>query len=616
MSRTRPFSIFLLKQGYDATNSLKEEHSLNEVQNAANLPAGAQLYILDTPPVEPWWRDYFGVRASLRHSTKGALVFISVGDRNFALSFGHVFHNLKDNSYEYDFGLRVTLNSLDPRKLKSADIIDPGSARRKRTQVPAASDLTLLDFDSNAEIVRSLTGKVKEEFSELFKSATGSASLKVGLKVTPDRLVEICATLLDLYSREDFLENFPSIGKLSPERDPDIINNLNEQLLERVKARSDDLSLAIPDIIDYRDNICCRFQGKGGIAEVYTDVSLDAFYDYLGDDYNFEDLTIEKIKGFSIALCDPEGRVSKAYSIYNSLLLDIVDQDQVFHICEGGWYRADLDYVRTLKGYIDERCEPTNLIDYSHDKIIDGVSYYSEERYNEAIPQWQSRFLCLDQTDIAPDGFTQIEPCDLYCVEDGSTLGILYHLKISTRSSQLSHLFNQGVNSAELLILEQACRDKMKELLGDKIGNNNLRRYQNPIDDKNFKVVFGVITRKPAAEMSDNLPLFSKISLMRSLKSLELMQIPAALTYINDTSPPKEKYSTYAQVCVQITENNGGKKEVLVMANQSLPEGTKIGGCCAAIRDSAVGKKFKVYFSFNKNNNPYSNHSWAYEEIN
>ncbi|WP_223547913.1 DUF6119 family protein [Pseudomonas sp. A-B-19] len=613
-TKTRPFSIFLLKQGYDASNSLKEENSLSEAVVSSKLPEDASLFILDNPSRNPWWKDYFEIAQPLLQASKGALVFLPVQDRCFVLSFGHVFHSLKDNCYEYDFGLRVTLNSLDPNKLKSADVMDPGASRRKRTQVPAATDLTFLDFDSNAEIIRSLTGAVKEEFVELFKSATGSASLKVGLKIDPSELVGICESLLDLYSSEEYLVTFPNVGKITPEKDPDVVRVLDAQLLQKFIERSDDLSLSIPDIIDYRDNTCCRFQGRGGIADVYTDVSLEAFYEYLGDDYELGELSIERLKSFSIALCDAEGNISRAYSVYNCFLLDIVEPDKVFHICEGGWYRVDVGYIRELKNYLDAKCEDTDLVEYDHDVVLNGINHYSEENYNASVAQSLDRFICLDQTNMSPVGSSQIEPCDLYSVSVAEVAN-LYHIKISTRSSQLSHLFNQGVNSAELLILEAVCRDALKELIVDRIGSNDEREYCDPVDAKKLKVVYGVITRKNPAELSDNLPLFSKISLMRCFKSLELMQIPAALIYIPDVSPPKEKYSSYPTVIVEVFDRAKGKKEVCVVAGQALAAGAKLAGCCAVIKNSVAGSRFKVFYSFGKLGRAYTNHNWHYEVV-
>ena len=118
-TKTRPFSIFLLKKGYDTSNSLKDNNSLSKAVAAKKLPKHSTLFVLDNPPRDPWWKNYFDIEQPLPQASKGALVFIPVKDRCFALSFGHVFHNLLDNCYEYDFGLRVTLNSLDPNKLKS-----------------------------------------------------------------------------------------------------------------------------------------------------------------------------------------------------------------------------------------------------------------------------------------------------------------------------------------------------------------------------------------------------------------------------------------------------------------------------------------------------------------
>lgn len=190
--KTKNFSIYLLKDGFDHTNALKENEKTGKDQleeaTAKNLPEGAKLFLLDSRPKEPWWRSYFDVEKKLEQATKGALVFLKVKDRNFAISFGHVYHHLNDYAYEYDFGLRVTLNSLDPKELKSADMVSPGTARRKRTQAAISTDLTFLDFDGNSEIIRSLTGKVKEEYRSIFKNATGSTSLKVGIKTKPNRL--------------------------------------------------------------------------------------------------------------------------------------------------------------------------------------------------------------------------------------------------------------------------------------------------------------------------------------------------------------------------------------------------------------------------------------------
>lgn len=612
--KTRSFSIFLLKAGYNAQNSLKPDHQLLDDFQAQNLPQGASLFISDRFKTTPWWVNYFSIGGNLEQESKGALIFLPVRDRCFALTFGHIYHNLRDVSYEYDFGLKVTLNSLEPKELKSADIVDPGASRRKRMQVPVMSDLTYLDFDSNSEILKSLTGKVKPQYIELFKNATGSTNLKVGLKLEPDELIVLCEQLLDLYASNEYLESFPNIQKIVPEKDPLKIEKLDTSLLEAFINKSDELSLSIPDIVDYSDNIYCVFKGRKGISPIYTDISLDEFYDYLGEiDLNTFD--IEKIKSFSLNLCNEEGITTKAYNIYRSFIYDIPFDDEgvVYHLCEGEWYKVDQDYLAILKDYIDQRCENTSLPPYNHDNIAANKRSYSEENYNEDVARNSLTRICLDQTDISPDGYTQIEPCDIISY-NGNTC-IFHHIKISSRSSQLSHLFNQGVNSMELLILEGHSRDKLKILIEEKIQHRDLDSFKRVIDGNDYKVEFGIITKKPAMSKSDNLPLFSKISLMRSLRALSLCRTEGVVSFIQDISPPKESYSKYPRITVVVSLDANGKNEVVVDNNQIFPQGKKVMRCSQEITNSAIGSKYMLYVKASENGDLSTSHAWESEPI-
>lgn len=202
MGKSRPFSIYLLKQGCGPTDSLKEDHKLDSAVAATKLPEGAQLYVLDAPETDVWWTGYFGVKATIQQASKGALVFLPIEHRWFALSFGRVYQKLRDDCYEHDFGLRVTLNCVDPKKLRSTDTLQPGDARRQRTQAPIESDLTFFDFDRDSSVLRSLTGKAREQYKSLFKDATGASSLSIKSSATPKELTNLCGDLLGLYDSE------------------------------------------------------------------------------------------------------------------------------------------------------------------------------------------------------------------------------------------------------------------------------------------------------------------------------------------------------------------------------------------------------------------------------
>lgn len=526
MNKSHSFSIYLLKQGYDASNALKEGHNLKNLVDASNLPLNASLFVLNNPSREPWWKGYFGINITLTQASQGALIFIPVGGRCFVLSFGHVFHNLNESSYEYDFGLRVTLNSVDPNKLKSTDILEPGAARRQRTQVPVDSDLTYFDFDHDSSILKSLTGKIKEEHKELFKHATGASNLVLSTAVGPDGLIALCEKLLVLYESDTFKTIFPDIQNIVPVRDPSLIAKLNEKLLEAFRNKSENLYLTVPELISYQANVWASFSGSGA-SLIYDDVYLDRYYDYLEQNGKSNEIGIDNLKNHWLLLTDAEGTPYEHYSLFKCLIFDTsLDQSsEVYHLCEGNWYKVETKYVTKLKGFLDPLCIDLMLPDYNHK---------SESDYNNAVANEIAMFICLDKTNISPEGQTQIEPCDLYTV--AKEYAVFYHIKVSTMSAQLSHLFNQGTNSIELLKLDHQALENLKQLIQKKVEEGMLNTFIAPFDDKKYHIIFGIVTHKDKSKKSDNLPLFSRITLNRTMKELQLMDVQANFGFVSSIS--------------------------------------------------------------------------------
>jgi uncharacterized protein (TIGR04141 family) len=140
--------------------------------------------------------------------------------------------------------------------------------------------------------------------------------------------------------------------------------------------------------------------------------------------------------------------------------------------------------------------------------------------------------ICLDQENISPAGETQIEPCDLYSVAAGAA--IFQHVKVSTLSSQLSHLFNQGTNAIELIKLEAEAVEKLKKLIEAAAGPAKTASLVAPLDEQKYEVIFAVVTHKDKSGKSGNLPLFSRISLMRSMKALQLMSVKGGYGFVPD----------------------------------------------------------------------------------
>ena len=530
MAKSHPFSIYLLKSQFDAASSIEEDdNDLVEITTATQLPPHSRLFVSDNINGQPWWKSYFGVprgEKELPLTSKGGLLFTSHSERCFAMTFGRTHHKIKDEAIEYDFGLRVTLNCVDPERLNSTDTHDPGTARRQRTQIPNAADLTFFDFDYDSNVLKSLTGKVKPKFEHLFRNATGSHSFKFSTKKTADELYEILTALWQLYLSEDYLETFPNIRNISPVNDPQIVQNLNEQLLDGLIRQDENLYLTIPDSIDYGGQLKTKFSGFRG-NKTYEEVYLQNYYNYLNErNKNIDSLTIDDLKSNKVLQLDENDNVKSKHSLFKCLVYDTKlsgETAQTYHLSEGHWFKVEDEYVNQMRSYLDPLCNPTNLPDFAHS---------NEGEYNSAVAENMSaNFICLDRKNIAPAGVPAIEPCDLYFTSAHKVSFV--HVKRSTFSQQLSHLFNQGLNSAEVIRKSPVSREKLKELVEEACTTSD-KDFVVPAGSDRFDVRYAIITHKDPKNKSENLPFFSRISLMRTLKQLQSMGLDYGYEFIPD----------------------------------------------------------------------------------
>jgi uncharacterized protein (TIGR04141 family) len=217
------------------------------------------------------------------------------------------------------------------------------------------------------------------------------------------------------------------------------------------------------------------------------------------------------------------------YNIFKSFLFDCEVAGNTYHLCEGEWYFVQSTYVQKLQNSLDRTFLDTHIFLHECNEV-------QEDNYNLSIVAANGNVLCLDKKDISPQGQTAVEPCDLIAAIDNNLH--LIHVKVSTRSSSLSHLFNQGVNSIELLRMEDESRNKLKVLV------NNDPTLNDLIEKGAFSVTFGIITKKDRSHRSKNLPLFSRISLLRTVNTLKMMNIPCSIYYIYDNVNRKEINTT------------------------------------------------------------------------
>ncbi|MYD15235.1 MAG: hypothetical protein F4107_03145 [Gemmatimonadetes bacterium] len=533
MGSSHYFSIYLLKPAYNTSSALRDDHDLVPNVTADRLPQGASLYLSEKIPRQVWWKKYFGIDRDLKQAFKGALVFVPASERIFAFSFGRAYHSLKNASYEPDFGLRVTLNLVDANKIKNTDIVEPANARRRRTQVPVLSDLTIFDFDHDSSVLKSLAGKAKAAHEHLVRNVSGQDNLRISSDVEASNLPMLCEELLTYYESNDYENVFPGIRAISRVKDPFLIEQLEQKLVLGLRGSDPALLLGVPDFVDYARPFRIRYRGAGG-KFVRDDVALELYYEYLlTRNVSPESIDLEDLQRHKIELVDEDMRPGDRHSIGKALIYDThLEGDSAgYHLLEGVWYRVERDYMQVLQANIGDMFEDPELPPYTHE-------HEDEKDYNSKMEEEHCGALCLDGEDISPAGATQVEPCDFLCVEgtedDGEPDVAFVHVKRSTRSSGLSHLFSQGTGAMELLLSESDSVERLEALVAEREERLGGVRLRERLEERTVRVVFAVVTRKDPSRTWRNLPLFSRINLRRAKRQFQLMGVPVRIGYIRN----------------------------------------------------------------------------------
>ncbi len=142
-TRTKPLSLslYLIKQGANESALFRSTAGLGIHTVSYETQRLGKLYVRQSDEKRPTWTRLFMGRvtpdiSNVRSKSVSALWVIPVGTRLFAAAFGYGRMLLSPGSFEEDFGLKVTLNCVDPNKVHSID----------RTTLDTLHTSVLIDF--------------------------------------------------------------------------------------------------------------------------------------------------------------------------------------------------------------------------------------------------------------------------------------------------------------------------------------------------------------------------------------------------------------------------------------------------------------------------------------
>lgn len=526
--RKERLTIYLVRAGVDS------DELLVKVENAKppiDLEIGevtARLYIKREPPKpSPPWTKLFTLLPTVPDDAFGSTnsvgaVLVFRGERTFLLSFGHGFHLIKDESVERDFGLRVTLNSVEPGKLRSLDKASyDHNPLNFRTQSSRDLDIFDLDMDSETEMLYAVTGASKE--AAFGSHVTGRDALTIVVETDIRGLPPILALALSKY-QEKLPAAFEWVENINRVRDPEEQELLDLFLNDAlVTGSTTSVWLGEPEIVDWESQIGYSFDLRPKTPR-HLVLELDDLKNYLEE--KGVALTVDVLREQQIHVNNAEYQATKSWPAYRCLYAEIVVGQENFILRNATWYRIKESFVDTIDSYLKTLPSPSlSLPLYFHKR---------EEEYNTHVAEKDATFFVMDKKNVAIGGpYDKIEFCDL--IKDGTTL---IHVKFYRSSGTLSHLFAQGNVAAETFIRDEDFRVKLNSKLP------KCARLANPLqrpDAAKYKIVYAIATDKT---IPAQLPFFSKVTLKNAMRTLRALNYNVELTAI-PIDPVLPKTATY-----------------------------------------------------------------------
>ncbi|MGG7520844.1 TIGR04141 family sporadically distributed protein [bacterium BS0013] len=509
MAMKQRLSIFLVKKGIVDHNHILD---LDRMKRAIplDIPDTESFIYIHQPRQAkyPDWVNYIiGSQSNVTYEdfskcqSESAVIVLSFNGYLFLMTFGGGHHKVKKDSIERDFGLRVTLNSVDPDKLKSLDKSNyQDSPLNTRNQSAKEVDISSLNIDSELEILSTLTGKSNVEiFGEI---VTGKDSLTIipplGINSIRSILEEALARFKSKLPKE--FEWIDNISKVKDKMLCDVLElELNERLIDDNK--NDNFWIGEPELVDWSLQIGYVIGRVSSRAPIHQTLSFDILKDYINSTGQI--LSCDSLKRINIHIIKENETTYDSWSAYNCLYAEVTNNDELYILRNGTWYTVNIDFVASVDRALK------NLMPYDIELPL--YNHEREEQYNEFVCESLEDCLVLDKKLIYHGGKgSKFEFADI--LRKGSEF---IHVKYYRSSSTLSHLFAQAYVSLELFVSDPEFRTKLNKLLPDEI---KLKDVNKRPDTQKFVVIYAIAINRP---IPNKLPLFSKITLKNTVRSLE-----------------------------------------------------------------------------------------------
>jgi uncharacterized protein (TIGR04141 family) len=492
----------------------------------------AKLFVLPGQPHDPRWlyflRPQFPSLVVPLSSAPGALLIVRLPGASpdyFAFAFGTTGrYLLRDDAWQRAYGLRTALNVIYPEEDEPEDAAAParlrgvstkrrsGSTVRANRQATRGTTLDAFDLDRLRDVLGAADGSPQDPEAWGTRVHGGDA-FQFNVPLEFRQLGQLCRRVNQAHGLTVYKRRFPMIDYVQPIGDPDRIAELEQRVVTSLRdGQTDVFDLAPPVIIDWDLIDTFRYHFDGRRRENHPDLSIRDFLHGVRRDGDLDLLDASYLRTKRISALTADGGLAGHWSVWRCLTTEFSLGNDTFVLDEGDFYAVERDYLAQLN---DAVAALTN----DDLELPPATPALREGAYNErTVAASGGEMILLDRKLVAsPERGDRLEVCDILTRNRR-----LIHVKRHLGSSDLSHLFAQGFNSAELL-QESAdfCR-RTQDRINPLAPNGDYGFFvTHPIATQTFEIVYAIIAPWRDRELADALPFFSKMTLRRIAQQLQ-----------------------------------------------------------------------------------------------
>jgi uncharacterized protein (TIGR04141 family) len=526
---------------YVGAHELDERRADVEFIDVAGVPA-IWIGIQEDEKPTQWSRDASVMTGlDLRYTERGSagVLLLGVDGTAYAMSYGSGYLLIPDELKDRRFGLSFLIRRLDADQVQ--DLVRRranGRGRVDSTVVASGAPVWMLGVAENVEIIRRIGGRAKDlkvTFSVTSNrpvKVEGSDGLRTRFAVRPDAFVadvRECARVCREEQPDPALEFIEHVQPVTDDCTTAQLDGELEKLLGGTAECAGHLVPVVPVSLLEAYGQAHSFTIKIGHGKAVPVPSLELECFLRRTRVQRDGERVKALRGGRVFInADDDGDEIVGAARADEWLEANVSLDaRRFFLMDGDWFEIGEEYVRASRDAIIRLFPSMPAISLPPWSLPARRTEYDYNCYVAA--QSQGRYLCLDKNRAVRNPLgarSSLEICDL--LGPGNEL---IHVKRAEGSAPLSHLFSQGLISAQSLVAGPPLL--LQRFVGTVAGLAHGRSL--PADFKPEKVVYAILMGNGKQFTADTLFPFSQATLAHAARILgtygidvEVVGIPAA----------------------------------------------------------------------------------------